>query len=182
MKYFIKWFIKSSLVSALCIKKCQAKCCKGIPPPISDSEIEQLAMHLGYKDFYEEHSCQKGQYYLIKKQKKNKIECYFLNSQNYCSIYSLRPLDCQLFPFFANIEVLDTKHWKITWYYQECSLSYHILKNKKLPAIREIFLKRLKGSVEDIWQYHIGLQATNAIEGKIKIYSENLNPQGKKTN
>ncbi|MFX1251240.1 MAG: YkgJ family cysteine cluster protein [Promethearchaeota archaeon] len=163
------------MTSVICRKKCQAKCCKSLAPVISSSEINRISKHIGHNNFYDECSSLGEQCFSIKKQKKTGNNCYFLDNQNLCSIYPLRPLDCQLFPFFTDVEVLDTELWKLVWYYQECPLSYHILKNKDLPTIRKTFLTHLKSSVRDVWEYHIGIKITGAIEGKIKIFSELIN-------
>jgi len=75
--------------------KC-ANCCKTTGPLFTSKDIERIAQHLKIKPglFID-------QYLRIDEDKDyvlQKTPCIFLDEQNYCSIYSVRPRACAEFP------------------------------------------------------------------------------------
>lgn len=74
-----------------------ANCCKTIPPLIEPEDIKRLAKHLNLteKEFKKKHITkdEDGDTVL------NVVPCIFLNKDNTCSIYHIRPKACAEYPF-----------------------------------------------------------------------------------
>ncbi len=72
-------------------------CCKGYSPRFKTPDIKRIARHLRMKegDFIETYLRldEEGDYVM------KKTPCAFLGSDNYCSIYEVRPSDCARFPY-----------------------------------------------------------------------------------
>lgn len=73
-----------------------ANCCKTTSPIFRDKDIERIAKHLGMRpaqfvaaNLY----LDDDQDYVL-----NEAPCLFLNSDNYCSIYEVRPKACREYP------------------------------------------------------------------------------------
>jgi Fe-S-cluster containining protein len=73
-----------------------ANCCKTTSPIFRDVDIDRIATHLKLKpgDFVGKylHLDSDGHYVL------NHSPCPFLGKDNYCSIYSVRPQACRVYP------------------------------------------------------------------------------------
>ncbi len=74
-----------------------AACCKNYSPRFKAPDIKRISKYLGLKetellDRYL-HRDDDGDYVL------NQKPCVFLGSDNYCSIYEVRPSDCHRFPY-----------------------------------------------------------------------------------
>ena len=78
-------------------------CCKGYSPRFKTPDIKRIARHLRMKegDLIETYLRldEEGDYVM------KKTPCAFLGSDNYCSIYEVRPSDCARFPY-TNEDVL----------------------------------------------------------------------------
>ncbi len=74
-----------------------AACCKSYSPRFKTPDIKRISKHLGMKegDFIETYLNldDEGDYVA------NTKPCPFLGSDNYCSIYDVRPSDCARFPY-----------------------------------------------------------------------------------
>lgn len=73
-----------------------ANCCKTTGPLFIDKDIQRIATHLRLKpsEFVEQYlRIDEDQDYVLKS-----VPCPFLDDENYCSIYSVRPRACREFP------------------------------------------------------------------------------------
>lgn len=74
-----------------------AACCKNYSPRFKTPDLKRIAKHLKMKegDFVEKYLLldEEGDYVVKTK------PCPFLGSDNYCSIYEVRPSDCARFPY-----------------------------------------------------------------------------------
>lgn len=74
-----------------------ANCCKNYSPRIKTPDLKRIAKHLKMKEgaFIEKYLVldDEGDYVV------NSKPCPFLGSDNYCSIYEVRPSDCHRFPY-----------------------------------------------------------------------------------
>jgi Fe-S-cluster containining protein len=73
-----------------------ANCCKTTSPIFRDIDIDRIAQHLGMRpaDFVDQHLHldEDGDYVL------NVAPCPFLDEENYCQIYEVRPRACREYP------------------------------------------------------------------------------------
>ena len=73
-----------------------ANCCKTTSPIFRDVDIDRISKHLGIRpsELMEKylHMDEDGDYVL------NSSPCVFLDDQNYCSIYDVRPRACRDYP------------------------------------------------------------------------------------
>ena len=87
-----------------------ANCCKTMTPTYTKADIKRISAHFG------ETPQQFSDKWLIyeKKEKdwQNKLQpCQFLNlTDNKCSIYEIRPLDCSGFPHLPRKRMIDYMH------------------------------------------------------------------------
>ena len=74
-----------------------AACCKNYSPRFKTPDIKRISKHLRLKesDFIEKYLRldEDGDYVVRSK------PCPFLGADNYCSIYEVRPSDCERFPY-----------------------------------------------------------------------------------
>ncbi len=74
-----------------------AACCKNYSPRFKTPDIKRISKHLQLKesDFIEKYLRldEEGDYVV------KSTPCPFLASDNYCSIYAVRPTDCERFPY-----------------------------------------------------------------------------------
>jgi Fe-S-cluster containining protein len=76
--------------------KC-ANCCKSYSPRFKTPDIKRISRHLKLKesDFIEQYlRLDDDGDYVVKS-----TPCPFLGADNYCSIYDVRPSDCERFPY-----------------------------------------------------------------------------------
>lgn len=74
-----------------------AACCKNYSPRFKVPDIKRIAKHLRLKEsvFIDTYlNLDSDGDYVLKKQ-----PCSFLGSDNFCSIYEVRPSDCRRFPY-----------------------------------------------------------------------------------
>ena len=84
-----------------------ANCCKNYSPRFKTPDIKRISKHLKMKegDFIEAflQIDEEGDYVVKTK------PCPFLGDNNYCSIYEVRPSDCQRFPYTDEDVILKRK-------------------------------------------------------------------------
>jgi len=71
-------------------------CCKTTSPIFTDKDIERISKHFKLKthQFISQYLClDKDNYYVLQS-----VPCTFLGTDNYCSIYDVRPKACKEFP------------------------------------------------------------------------------------
>ncbi|MBN2892159.1 MAG: YkgJ family cysteine cluster protein [Bacteroidales bacterium] len=108
-----------------------ANCCKSLGPRILNKDIERLAAHLKIKesDFIAKYlKIDEDKDYVFKT-----MPCPFLDSENYCIVYSQRPKACREYPHTSQkrfYQVLDETLLNIS----TCPAVYDIVeKLKKMP-------------------------------------------------
>ncbi len=85
-----------------------AACCKNYSPRFKTPDIKRIARYLKLKEgvFIEKYlSLDNEGDYVVKC-----LPCPFLNTDNTCSIYSVRPSDCSRFPYTNEDVFLKRKH------------------------------------------------------------------------
>jgi Fe-S-cluster containining protein len=74
-----------------------ANCCKNYSPRFKTPDIKRISKHVKMKesDFIEKYLRldEEGDYVV------RSLPCPFLGKDNYCSIYEVRPSDCERFPY-----------------------------------------------------------------------------------
>jgi Fe-S-cluster containining protein len=103
--------------------KC-ANCCKNYSPRFKTPDIKRIARHLRIKE-----SELIDQYlrldeegdYVVKS-----VPCPFLGGDNYCSIYAVRPSDCERFPY-TDEDVLIKRPALTQKNSTFCPIVYHVL-------------------------------------------------------
>jgi len=85
-----------------------ANCCKNYSPRFKTPDIKRISKHLGMKEgvFIETYLRldEEGDYVVKTK------PCPFLGADNYCSIYEVRPSDCERFPYTDEDVILKRPH------------------------------------------------------------------------
>ncbi len=103
-----------------------AACCKNYSPRFKTPDIKRISKHLNMKEgaFIEKYLQvdEDGDYVLITK------PCSFLGSDNYCSIYEVRPSDCARFPYTDEDVIIKRPNitLKNTTF---CPITYVVLEN-----------------------------------------------------
>ncbi len=74
-----------------------AACCKNYSPRFKTPDVKRISKHLGMKEghFIETYLVVDNEGDFVAKS----APCPFLGSDNYCSIYEVRPSDCARFPY-----------------------------------------------------------------------------------
>jgi uncharacterized protein len=108
-----------------------ANCCKRYSPRFKTPDIKRIARHLQLKEseLIERYLRldEDGDYVV------RTVPCPFLGADNYCSIYSVRPSDCERFPY-TDEDVL-VKRPAITQKNSTfCPIVYHVLE-KLMTAV-----------------------------------------------
>ncbi len=101
-----------------------ANCCKSISPIVTDKDIQRIAKHLKMRpaQFAETFLLLDDEHDYVFKQQ----PCPFLDADNYCSIYDVRPKACREYP-----------HTDREKFYQLLNLS---VKNTVIcPAVLDVF-------------------------------------------
>ncbi len=109
-----------------------ANCCKTTGPLFTDADIERISKHLKMKSqrFIEQYlRVDEDQDYVLKS-----VPCTFLDQENYCMIYDVRPKACREFPHtdrkkFQQIASLTLQNVAI------CPAAYKVVEElkKKMP-------------------------------------------------
>lgn len=101
-----------------------ANCCKNYSPRFTPVDIKRISKYLGMKegDF-------KNTYLMVDEEEDNVTKtkpCPFLGSDNYCSIYEVRPSDCVRFPYTDEDVIL--KRQPLTLKNSTfCPITYYVL-------------------------------------------------------
>ncbi len=96
-------------------KKCGALCCKGEGYVIlSEDEIESISNYLKITvDKFVRLYTKKVEYgkkdALVDLKIAGETRCVFLNADNKCEIYAVRPKQCRTFPFWKNLKNKNIK-------------------------------------------------------------------------
>jgi Fe-S-cluster containining protein len=86
-----------------------ANCCKTMTPTYTKTDVKKIATYLkiSVKEFHD-------RWLTIDDENGDIINkstpCQFLNKDNKCSVYDVRPADCSGFPHFKKKEILDYTH------------------------------------------------------------------------
>jgi uncharacterized protein len=99
-------------------------CCKSYSPRFKTPDIKRISKHLRLKesDFIQTYLRidEEGDYVV------KKSPCPFLGSNNYCSIYEVRPSDCERFPYTDEDVIL--KRPQLTLKNASfCPITYYVL-------------------------------------------------------
>jgi Fe-S-cluster containining protein len=101
-----------------------ANCCKNYSPRFKTPDIKRIARYLRMKesDFIDTylHIDNEGDYVLQTK------PCPFLGTDNYCSIYEVRPSDCSRFPY-TNEDVIIKRQSLTLTNSSFCPITYYVL-------------------------------------------------------
>jgi Fe-S-cluster containining protein len=86
-----------------------ANCCKTMTPTYTKTDVKKIATFLNITP------AQMHQKWLTVDEDNGDIinkstPCQFLNKDNKCSVYTVRPADCSGFPHFKKREILDYTH------------------------------------------------------------------------
>lgn len=108
-------------------------CCKGYSPRFKTPDIKRIAKHLKMKDGDLINQYLKvdedGDYVM------QKSPCSFLGADNYCSIYEVRPSDCERFPYTDEDVIL--KRPNITLKNSSfCPAVYYVLEKLMQVAVK----------------------------------------------
>jgi Fe-S-cluster containining protein len=102
-----------------------ANCCTSIPPLVNETDAKRISKFLGIKlsGFKEEYITIDEDKDMVMKI----VPCVFLESNNKCRIYEVRPKACREYPHTDNFEFMKNLklHLTNTTY---CPAVYHILK------------------------------------------------------
>jgi uncharacterized protein len=101
-----------------------ANCCKSYSPRFKTPDIKRISKHLGMKEgqFIETYLYLDSEGDYVGKSK----PCAFLGADHYCSIYEVRPSDCERFPYTAEDVLL--KRPQITLKNATfCPITYYVL-------------------------------------------------------
>jgi Fe-S-cluster containining protein len=105
-----------------------ANCCKTISPRFKSPDLVRIAKYLAMKqgDMIEKYlRLDEDGDYVVKKS-----PCPFLGTDNYCSIYDVRPRDCEKYPYTDSgefFEYTNTTHLNST----TCPAVYYVLERLK---------------------------------------------------
>jgi uncharacterized protein len=119
--------IHDSVFSKVDCLQC-ANCCKSIPPILNETDANRISRYLRMKT-----SVFKEKFTRIDEDGDmviNQSPCPFLGSDNYCSIYEVRPKACREYPHTNNLEFRkNIRLHAINATY--CPAVYHILEELK---------------------------------------------------
>lgn len=85
-----------------------AACCKNYSPRFKTPDVKRISKHLGLKEsvFIESYLRVDEDGDFVAKS----TPCPFLNLDNYCSIYDVRPSDCARFPYTDEDVIIKRQH------------------------------------------------------------------------
>jgi len=105
-----------------------AACCKNFSPRFKAPDIKRISKYLGMKETdlmnAHLHRDEDGDYVL------NQKPCTFLNTDNTCSIYEVRPSDCHRFPYVDEDVFLKRKELTMK-NASFCVIAQHVLDGLK---------------------------------------------------
>ncbi|MBT29802.1 MAG: zinc/iron-chelating domain-containing protein [Thalassobius sp.] len=105
-----------------------ANCCSSIPPIVNNTDVNRIAKHLGMKPQEFEDT------YLMIDEDQDKVmkttPCTFLQEDNMCSIYEVRPKACREYPHTGSQEFSNNLHLHAPNAFY-CPAVFHILEEMK---------------------------------------------------
>lgn len=112
-----------------------ANCCKKMTPTFSPADIKRISAHLGmkpkaFKDKWLYQEAETGDWMNLS------TPCQFLQEDNKCSIYEVRPLDCAEFPHH-NKQPFDNYNDTFTQNLSYCPATYNLIQRLKKRVERE---------------------------------------------
>jgi Fe-S-cluster containining protein len=111
-KKSIKWAVSFSGISFRCPLNCDLCCRRPIGPSLTVKDYQRITQHLSYSNFADKRAHPLFPYQL----KVKNGACIFLDKKGKCSIYSVRPLLCRLYPLQLHFQ------WdgKLLWCLEHC--------------------------------------------------------------
>ena len=101
-----------------------AACCKNYSPRFKTPDVKRISRHLGMKEgtFIETYLRvdEEGDFVV------RSTPCPFLGSDNYCSIYEVRPSDCARFPY-TDEDVIIRRQQLTLKNAMFCPITYYVL-------------------------------------------------------
>jgi Fe-S-cluster containining protein len=112
LKEPFKWAQSFSHASFQCPIKCDACCRRSIGPGLTEMDYQRICWKTSQSDVAEKRDHPLFPYQL----KTREGACLFLNNQAQCSIYSIRPILCRLYPLQLHFQ------WngKLLWCLEHC--------------------------------------------------------------
>ena len=105
-----------------------ANCCSSIPPIVTATDSKRIAKYMGMKlaDFREQYIIEDEDGDMVM----NQTPCPFLEKNNYCEIYEVRPKACRQYPHTDNSDFVQNLHLHAQ-NAQYCPAVFHILEKMK---------------------------------------------------
>ena len=101
-----------------------ANCCKIMTPTYNKADVKRISKHVGMteQEYWKK--------YLVKDKHKDivhkKTPCHFLDKNNRCTIYAIRPMDCRTFPHTQRKDFVYQRDIHIQ-NLDYCPITYHIV-------------------------------------------------------
>lgn len=105
-----------------------ANCCKVMRPTYNRADIDRIAKHVGMtsQEYCDKYLGQDPTRDIMNR----KSPCHFLDKNNRCTIYEIRPLSCRRFPNTQRKDFISCKSLN-SLNVQYCPITYHVVKNLK---------------------------------------------------
>jgi Fe-S-cluster containining protein len=102
-----------------------ANCCKTMTPTYTKADVKRIARHVGLtpQAYWKKYLAQDESGDIIHR----KTPCHFLDKNNRCSIYEVRPQDCRLFPHTQRKDFLYQRQIHLQ-NLDECPITHHVVK------------------------------------------------------
>lgn len=102
-----------------------ANCCKTMSPVYNNADVKRISEYMGMsKEAY-------SKKYLTKDEEGDivhkKTPCHFLEKDNRCSIYEIRPSDCRRYPHTQRKDFVFQREVHIN-NIAECPITFHVVK------------------------------------------------------
>ena len=107
-----------------------AACCKNYSPRFKTPDIKRISKHLKLKEseFIENYLVVDNEGDFVAKS----TPCPFLGTDNFCSIYDVRPTDCARFPY-TNEDVIIKRHQLTLKNASFCPITFFVLEKLSTP-------------------------------------------------
>jgi Fe-S-cluster containining protein len=126
-----------------------ANCCKTMSPTYTKADVKRISKHLGmtFKQYYDKYLEKEegGKDYMNKS-----VPCQFLQKDNKCSIYEVRPRDCGGFPhtqfrdfklYISGTHIQNIEYCPITHNVVERMHEIVVSKNKRKLTVKDASIK-----------------------------------------
>lgn len=109
-------------------------CCKTMTPTYLQSDLKRIAKHVGMTtEAYFDKYCELDE---SKDIVHKKTPCHFLQRDNKCSIYAIRPVDCSGFPHMHNRNPGFVGSFTANReFFHRCPISYYVVNSKYLRGL-----------------------------------------------